>query len=181
MAVPRFWREIPQRYNLKASRCGACGAAYFPPREICPSCRRASIGRMEPMRLSGRGRILEWTRVHKPATGYEAQVPYVLALIRTEEGPLITGQVVDSEPAAVQAGSHVHAVFRRLGADGPAGVIHYGTKWQVVAPPGPVAPAVPAPMPESSAESAPPGPVAPAAQTEEGRRGRLPKRLFPKG
>lgn len=129
MTVPRFWREIPQRYNLRASKCGACGAIHYPPRPVCPECRRASIGNMEDVKLSGRGTILEWTRVHKAAPGYEAQVPYVLALIRTEEGPVITGQVVDHAGREVDAGAPVRAVFRRLGEDGDAGVIHYGMKW----------------------------------------------------
>ena len=140
MSVPRFWREIPERYNLQASQCGACKAIHFPPREVCPTCRRASIGKMGSVKLSGRGRILEWTRVHKGAPGYTMQVPYFLALIASEEGPIITGQVVDSEPADIQAGAPVQAVFRRLGQDGEAGVIYYGTKWQVVRPEAPQAP-----------------------------------------
>jgi uncharacterized OB-fold protein len=137
MTVPRFWREIPQRYNLQASQCGNCQAMHFPPREVCPQCRRASIGKMQMVNLSGRGLILEWTRVHKPAPGYELQVPYVVALVRTAEGPVITGQIVDSPAEAVVAGASVRAVFRRLGADGDAGVIYYGTKWQVEAEPKP--------------------------------------------
>jgi uncharacterized OB-fold protein len=138
MSVPRFWREIPQRYNLQANRCGVCSAIHFPPREVCPTCRRASIGKLKPVKLSGRGTVLEWTRVHKSAPGYEMQVPYLLALVQTEEGPVVTGQIVDAE--AVQAGDRVQAAFRRLGQDGDAGVIYYGTKWQVVrgTPPPPV-------------------------------------------
>jgi uncharacterized OB-fold protein len=137
MSVPRFWREIPQRYNLQANRCEVCAAIHFPPREVCPTCRRASIGKLRPVKLSGRGTVLEWTRVHKSAPGYEMQVPYLLALVQTEEGPVVTGQVVDSP--GVAAGDRVQAVFRRLGQDGDAGVIYYGTKWQVVqhAPPPP--------------------------------------------
>lgn len=131
MSVPRFWREIPERYNLQASKCGACQAIHFPPREVCPTCRRASIGKMAAVKLSGRGTILEWTRVHKAAPGYSMQVPYVVALIRSEEGPIITGQVVDSDAAAIRAGAPVRSVFRRLGQDGDDGVIYYGTKWQV--------------------------------------------------
>ena len=131
MTVPRFWREIPQRYNLQASKCGNCQAIHFPPREVCPTCRRASIGKMTMVNLSGRGTILESTRVHKPAPGFEMQVPYFVALVQTEEGPIVTGQVVDSDPQAIVAGTRVAAVFRRLGQDGEAGVIYYGTKWQV--------------------------------------------------
>ena len=134
MTVPRFWREIPQRYNLQASKCGVCSAIHFPPREVCPKCRRASIGRMAVVRLAGHGRIVEWTRVHKPAPGYELQVPYVVALIQSDEGPMVTGQVVDSAPDSVRVGARVRAVFRRLGQDGEDGVIHYGTKWKVVGP-----------------------------------------------
>lgn len=134
MSVPRFWREIPQRYNLQASKCGECAAVQFPPREVCPTCRRASVGRMTPMNLSGFGTILEWTRVHKPAPGYELQVPYVVALVQTPEGPIITGQIVDSPPEGIVPGASVRSVFRRLGQDGEAGVIYYGTKWQIVEP-----------------------------------------------
>ncbi|MEA3191533.1 MAG: uncharacterized protein QOD77_2115 [Thermoplasmata archaeon] len=144
MSVPRFWREIPQRYALTATRCTVCAATYYPPREVCPTCRRQSIGKLERVKLAGRGTIVEWTRVHKAAPGYELQVPYVVALVRTEEGPLVTGQIVDSEAAAVREGAHVQAVFRRLGADGDQGVIYYGTKWTVAqAPPAAAEPEAP--------------------------------------
>lgn len=139
MSVPRFWREIPQRYNLQASKCGVCQAIAFPPRQVCPTCRRASIGKMESMKLSGQGRILEWTRVHKPAPGFAMQVPYVVALIATQEGPIITGQIVEADGANLQSGTAVHAVFRRLGEDGNSGVIYYGTKWRLSAPQEPPA------------------------------------------
>ena len=147
MSVPRFWREIPQLYNLQASKCAQCEGMHFPPREVCPTCRRASIGRMSLVNLSGRGRLLEVTRVHKPAPGYEMQVPYHVALVQTVEGPVITGQVVDSPASAIVAGAEVHSVFRRLGSDGEAGVIYYGTKWQVTPGGGPK-PAAPGPEPK---------------------------------
>lgn len=140
MTVPRFWREIPQRYNLQASVCGSCKDVHFPPREICPKCRRESIGKMEDRNLKGSGRIVEWTRVHKAAAGFEGQVPYVVALIQCEEGPVVTGQIVDATEDALRAGAWVQAVFRRLGQDGDDGVIYYGTKWKVVPDP----PAMPA-------------------------------------
>ena len=152
MTVPRFWREIPQRYNLQASKCGVCQAIHFPPRQVCPTCRRASIGKMTAVNLSGRGTVLEATRVHKPAPGFELQVPYIVALVQTVEGPIVTGQIVDSDEAAIAPGVAVHAVFRRLGSDGESGVIYYGTKWQL----------------EPNA-----APARSAAKTEAGRKRRL--------
>ncbi|MEA3136359.1 MAG: uncharacterized protein QOC71_640, partial [Thermoplasmata archaeon] len=108
-----------------------CQAIHFPPREVCPACRRASVGKMTMVNLSGRGTVLESTRIHKPAPGFELQVPYFVALVQTEEGPVVTGQIVDSDEDAIVGGARVKAVFRRLGQDGEAGVIYYGTKWQV--------------------------------------------------
>ncbi len=134
MSVPRFWREIPQRYNLQASKCGVCDAVHYPPRRICPTCRRDSIDRMHRVNLSGRGRVLEWTRVHKPAPGYEVHVPYLLAIIESEEGPRLIGQLVECEglDGASFEKMDVAATFRRIGEDGDAGIIHYGIKWRPV-------------------------------------------------
>ena len=57
------------------------------------------------------------------------QVPYILALVKTKEGPVLTGQVVDIEPKDVAIGLKVRATFRKLREEGKAGVIHYGYKF----------------------------------------------------
>ena len=54
MGVARFWREIPQRYNLIGNTCEVCGKVYFPPRESCPDCRRKSIGKIKNIYLDGK-------------------------------------------------------------------------------------------------------------------------------
>jgi uncharacterized protein len=162
MSIARFWRETPRRYNLGGSKCTMCGTAYFPPRSVCPTCahHRESIGRMVPFQLSGDGEVFSFTIVHEPAEGFEMQVPYVLALVRTVEGPTLTGQIVDLEPADVRIGLKVRATFRKLREEGKAGVIHYGYKFAPVddfpgPPPGSRSGAVPSP-------SAPEGDRAPA-------------------
>jgi uncharacterized protein len=131
MSIARFWRETPQRYNLGGSKCTVCNTVYFPPRLVCPTCthHRQSIGKMVPFQLSGDGEVYSFTVVHDPAEGFEMQVPYVVALVRTVEGPVLTGQVVDIEPAEAHIGLKVHATFRKLREEGKAGVIHYGYKF----------------------------------------------------
>jgi uncharacterized protein len=131
MAIARFWRETPRRYNLGGSRCTVCKSVYFPPRAVCPTCstHRQSLGKMEPLQLSGEGEVVTYTVVHEAAVGFEMQVPYVLAIVQTVEGPLLTGQVVNVRPDDVQIGLKVHATFRKLREEGPAGVIHYGYKF----------------------------------------------------
>ena len=131
MSIARFWRETPQRYNLGGSKCTECSTVYFPPRSVCPACthHRETIGRMVPHQLSGEGEVYSFTVVHEPAEGFEMQVPYVLALVRTAEGPVLTGQVVDIDPGEVTIGLKVRATFRKLREEGRAGVIHYGYKF----------------------------------------------------
>ena len=127
-----------------------CQSAYFPPRSVCPSCseHRQSLGRMVPIQLSGEGEVLTFTIVHDAAEGFEMQVPYVLAIVRTREGPQLTGQVVDVVPGDVKIGLKVRATFRKLREEGKAGVIHYGYKF--------------APTEEWSGPSRRPGPPEPA-------------------
>jgi uncharacterized protein len=129
--IARYWRETPRRYNLGGSRCQVCRSIYFPPRAVCPSCstHRQSLGKMEPFQLSGEGEVHSFTIVHDAAEGFEMEVPYVLALVRTTEGPLLTGQVVDLAPEEVAIGLKVRATFRKLREEGKAGVIHYGYKF----------------------------------------------------
>ena len=131
MSIARFWRETPRRYNLGGSKCTNCGTVYFPPRTVCPECthHRQSIEKMVPFQLSGEGEVLSYTVVHEPAEGFEMQVPYVVALVKTTEGPMLTGQVVDIDPPEVRIGLKVRATFRKLREEGKAGVIHYGYKF----------------------------------------------------
>lgn len=131
MSVARFWRETPRRYNLGGSRCPTCLTVYFPPRGVCPVCvkHRQSLGRMEPYQLSGEGEVVSYTVVHDAAEGFEMQVPYILAIVRTVEGPQLTGSVVDIPPSEIKIGLRVRATFRKLREEGAAGVIHYGYKF----------------------------------------------------
>ncbi len=130
MAIPRFWREIPSRYNLVGSRCGNCGTVDFPPRVVCPRCGRKSFGKMARLKLKGRGTVVTYTVIHDAPKDFDMMKPYVLAIVEMEEGVRITSQVIDVEPADVKIGMQVETAFRKLGQDGEAGVIHYGYKFR---------------------------------------------------
>lgn len=130
MAVPRFWREIPSRYNLVGSKCGSCGTLDFPPRAVCPKCGRRSIGKMARTRLSGRGTVVSFSVIHDAPKDFDMMKPYVLAIVELEEGLRVTSQIIDAETEDVQIGMPVEAAFRKLGEEGEAGVIHYGYKFR---------------------------------------------------
>lgn len=128
--VARFWREIPQRYNLIGNKCKNCDRVFFPPKESCPYCRRESIGKMEKYKLSGKGEIVTYTIIHVGPDNFEEQVPYPIAVIELEEGPRITAQVVDCENDEVEIGMKVKSTFRNIQEDGDTGAIYYGYKFK---------------------------------------------------
>ncbi len=41
MSVPRFWREIPARYNLIGTRCETCDTYYLPAAAVLPDLPQA--------------------------------------------------------------------------------------------------------------------------------------------
>ncbi len=126
MSVARFWRKIPQRYNLEGTRCATCGRHFYPPRTFCPDCRRD--GKIISHRFSGTGTVITWTVIHNGNDQYDYLAPYPIAIVQLDEGPRLTAPLA-CDPDAVSIGMKVRSVFRRMGADGESGPIHYGTKF----------------------------------------------------
>lgn len=131
-AVPRFWREIPQRYNLIANQCVSCNNVYFPPREACPYCRRKSMGKMKELKLKGTGKVVTYTIIYTAPEHFEGQAPYPVAIIELDEGPKVTAQIVDCEIDKVKIGMKVKSTFRKIQEDGYIGAIHYGYKFKPI-------------------------------------------------
>jgi uncharacterized OB-fold protein len=129
-SISLTWRRIPERYRMIGTACKTCDSYYFPPRQVCPQCRRK--GKIEPFRFSGRGKVYSFTEIHAPPAGFEKQAPYVMAIVELEEGTRCTGQVVDATKNDLKIGDSVEAVFRKLLSDDPEGPIHYGFKFRLI-------------------------------------------------
>src|SRR3989442_14110145 len=130
MAVPRFWREIQSRYNLIGTKCGSCGKVDFPPRAVCPTCGRRSVGKMERVQLSGKGAVVTYTVIHDAPAQFEMQKTYVMAIIQMNEGGRLTSQLTDVKPENVKIGMKDQPTCRQPGQVDEAGLIHYGKKFR---------------------------------------------------
>jgi len=129
MSVARHWRETPGRYNLVGTKCGNCGKVYFPRRSICPECRRASVGKMGPYKLKDEGKVFTYSVIHESPSENSDLKPYAVAMIQTDDGVLITAQLVDVDLEKIEIGMPVRAVLRKISEEGPSGIIHYGYKF----------------------------------------------------
>jgi len=128
-SVPLFWRLKKSKYGLIGTKCKTCSQVFFPPKSLCPDCRRK--GELQEFQFSGNGEVISYTIITAPPEGFEAYVPYAVGLIKLNEGTTISGQVV-GDPAKLDIGKKVRPVFRKMYEDGDGGVIHYGIKFEVV-------------------------------------------------
>ena len=124
MQVPRYWRTQSSRYQLVGVRCGACDNKEFPPRGLCTECGSSDV---EAFRFCGRGEVYSFSTIRQGPNG---QVPYMVALVRLEEGPLVSSQLTGVDPDQVEIGMPVEMVTRRLNDDGPQGIVVYGYKFR---------------------------------------------------
>jgi uncharacterized OB-fold protein len=125
MIVPKYTREIPQRFRLEAEKCSGCGYVAFPSRQICPECGHKSF---EMIRLKPEGKILTYTIIQVAADTFSTQTPFAVAIIETIDGARLTAQVVDCAPDEVATGKEVKLIFRCIQREGKAGILQYGYK-----------------------------------------------------
>jgi uncharacterized OB-fold protein len=83
--------------------------------------------------FAGTGEVYSFTTLQDPPEGFEDQAPYTLALIKLDEGPLITAQLTDLD-GLVSIGDRVEMVTRKLTTEGPRGMIVYGYKFRKILP-----------------------------------------------
>ncbi len=127
MHIPQHWRIRRQRYRLIGEICESCGRVLFPPRDTCPYCAEPA---QTPHSLSGQGVVYSFSVMYDAPEGFDAYTPYTVALIKLEEGPMVTAQLTDVDPEEVQIGMPVEMVTRKLTEEGPEGQIQYGYKFR---------------------------------------------------
>ena len=125
MIVPRYTREIPQRYRLEANKCEKCGYIAFPPRIICPECKHKKFSSVN---LKPEGTILTFTIIHVAADNFATQTPFAVGIIETDDGARLTTQIVDCKPDEVEIGKRVKLMLRLVQKEGHAGILQYGYK-----------------------------------------------------
>lgn len=125
MIAPRIWRAIPQRYRYEAGQCKKCGKICFPPRLICPACKSKEF---ETINLNRTGKVLTYTIIRVPPSQFKDEAPYAMGIVELDGGGRINTQIVDCDFDKIKVGMNVKMEFRRIQAEGEAGVIGYGYK-----------------------------------------------------
>jgi uncharacterized OB-fold protein len=106
-----FWDGLREG-KLCIQRCLACKKNVFYPRTICPQCLS---DRLEWWTASGRGKLYSYTIVRRAMNpAFQAEVPYVFAIVELEEGPRVTTNVVNCALEALAVDMPLVAVYDKV-------------------------------------------------------------------
>jgi uncharacterized OB-fold protein len=106
-----FWDGC-RRGELLMQRCGHCARLRYPATIVCPDCLSSAT---EWQAVSGHGKVFSFVVFHRayhPAR--EGKVPYNVALIELDEGPIMLSNVVDVDNAELTVGLAVRIAFETV-------------------------------------------------------------------
>ena len=130
MEIPRHWRLKQQRYGLVGEVCPHCDYKIFPPRDVCPGCGGEA---KELYHFSGKGTVYSYTIMRDAPAGFQGTTPYAVALVKLDEGPMVTAQLTDLGETPVEIDMPVEMVTRLLRDDGDErGTLIYGYKFRPI-------------------------------------------------
>jgi len=65
------------------------------------TCQECTGSNLEVVEMRGKGEIKTFTTVFVAPEGREGEAPYTIVLVELEEGPWITGNLIDIDPTKV--------------------------------------------------------------------------------
>lgn len=109
-----FW-DAAKEEKLTYQKCKDCGKNIFYPRIACPECFSDNL---EWTEASGKGTVYSYTVVENNApSAFINDMPYVVAIIKLEEGTRMLSNVVGCDPYEVTCDMPVKVVFEKLNDD----------------------------------------------------------------
>lgn len=89
-----YWQAAAEG-RLLIQQCPSCGHKQWYPRALCTACAAEA----EWLECAGRGVVHTFTVVRQyGARPFRDELPYVIAMVELEEGPMMLGAVTDCDP-----------------------------------------------------------------------------------
>jgi uncharacterized OB-fold protein len=108
-----YWAAAAEG-RLLIQECPQCHHRQFYPRALCTRCG----GEPEWLECRGRGTVHTFTVVRQMGMRpFRDELPYVVAMVELEEGPMMMGNVTGCDPDAIRIGLPVEAYFVRAADD----------------------------------------------------------------
>lgn len=109
--VKSFWSGCRQ-HQLKYEKCSCCGYIRWPASIICPKCHSRDYTLVES---EGKGVIYSYVVFRKSFHPFlEQKVPYIVATVNLNEGPIILTNIVNCDIGNVYCGQDVEVKWHDL-------------------------------------------------------------------
>lgn len=106
-----FW-DATRQGKLMIQQCTDCQTNIFYPRLFCPNCHSEAL---EWVATCGRGTVYSYSVVHNNApSAFIPDIPYVVAIVRLEEGVQMCTNIVGCDPSDVRCDMPVKVVFEAI-------------------------------------------------------------------
>ena len=96
---------------LAGTKCKGCGTFYFPPRPDCFHCLSANT---EWSEITGKGKLVSYSTLIYAPTGFEADLPYTIALVEYANKAKVFGRLSkEIQPEEMSIGMELkHAIVK---------------------------------------------------------------------
>jgi uncharacterized OB-fold protein len=109
-----FWEGCASG-KLLVQRCTQCGRLRYPAGVVCPECLGPEA-EWQPM--SGRGKVFSFIVFHRAYhKAWESKVPYVVAMIELDEGPMLISNVVNVDATRLKVDDPVMVDYEPVDDD----------------------------------------------------------------
>jgi len=106
-----FWDGM-RKEKLMLQKCSDCAKFIFYPRIVCPHCFSDNL---EWAQSNGKGTVYSYTVVENNAPSFfQDEMPFVVALIRLQEGVQMMSNIVSCEPSEVYCDMPVEVTFNKV-------------------------------------------------------------------
>ena len=105
------WWDATRDHQFLVQRCTRCNGTQHYPRAICLGC--GGTDALSFIAATGNGTLYSFSEVLRPAH-QSLRAPYVVALVRIEEGPLVLTQIVGSASKDLRCDQRVYLQWLSL-------------------------------------------------------------------
>ena len=104
--------------KVMGTRCKDCGLSFFPPRMDCNQCLASNV---EWFEVSGKGKLVSFSKLQYAPVGFEDDVPYCIALLDYGDYKVFGRIAPDLKDDQIQVGMEMQTVVNEL----PNGQLNY--------------------------------------------------------
>jgi uncharacterized OB-fold protein len=110
--------DFLEKGKVMGTRCKECGLVFFPPRANCYKCPSSE---MEWFEVSGKGKLITYSKLKYAPVGFEGDLPYCIALLDYGDYKIFGRIASDIPEEEIKLGMEMKTVVNEL----PNGQLNY--------------------------------------------------------